>query len=138
MPRALRSGEGKKQGGRSTFLHQDKMQELRSNWQKENPEYLKEWRDKNRHLHNGKENKRRAAKKSNGIYFVSHKELQKLYSSSCVKCNSSEEIQMDHIIPISKGGRHSIGNIQPLCKKCNNSKRDKFMFEWKVNLRMCG
>jgi hypothetical protein len=27
--RALRSGEGKKQGGRSTFLHQDKMQERR-------------------------------------------------------------------------------------------------------------
>lgn len=43
----------------------------------------------------------------------------------CVKCNSQEKLEFDHIIPHSKGGNDTERNIQLLCEKCNRSKSDK-------------
>lgn len=39
--------------------------------------------------------------------------------SICALCGSNEKIQLDHILPISKGGKNEIENIRTLCKKCN-------------------
>ena len=35
-----------------------------------------------------------------------------------------DEMQGDHIIPWSKGGKTIETNLQMLCQKCNNTKRD--------------
>lgn len=40
----------------------------------------------------------------------------------CVKCGSQENLEFDHIIPVSKGGATTYRNIQLLCKKCNLEK----------------
>ena len=45
----------------------------------------------------------------------------------CVNCASSENLNLDHIIPFSKGGRTECGNLQTLCRKCNIEKRDKIL-----------
>lgn len=50
--------------------------------------------------------------------------------NKCVMCGSEENITIDHIIPITKGGTNDIDNLQPLCKSCNSSKRDKTMEEF--------
>ena len=42
----------------------------------------------------------------------------------CAKCGSKQNLEFDHIIPLSKGGSNRAGNIQLLCEKCNRSKRD--------------
>lgn len=34
-------------------------------------------------------------------------------------------IEVDHIIPIAKGGKTVPSNLQVLCSKCNGSKHDK-------------
>jgi hypothetical protein len=43
----------------------------------------------------------------------------------CRACTSEENIEYDHIIPVSKGGNSGEGNIQLLCRKCNRKKRTK-------------
>lgn len=41
---------------------------------------------------------------------------------ACQCCGSSNELEFDHIVPFSCGGKSDHLNIQLLCKKCNRSK----------------
>lgn len=43
----------------------------------------------------------------------------------CVYCGSIENLQLDHIIPFSKGGATTVKNLQLLCQKCNLQKSNK-------------
>lgn len=43
----------------------------------------------------------------------------------CVKCGSTEELTIDHIIPLSKGGGDEPQNWQTLCKPCNVRKGNR-------------
>lgn len=45
--------------------------------------------------------------------------------AKCVKCDSQENLEFDHIIPVSKGGANTARNIQLLCEICNRAKSDK-------------
>ena len=47
------------------------------------------------------------------------------FNHQCVSCGKKSKLTMDHIVPLSKGGRHEIKNIQPLCKSCNSVKGTK-------------
>lgn len=43
--------------------------------------------------------------------------------------NKPNSPELDHIIPISKGGHHLYSNVQLLCRACNGSKRDEMPVE---------
>ncbi|MGV8804475.1 MAG: HNH endonuclease [Polaromonas sp.] len=43
-------------------------------------------------------------------------------AGKCVRCENSEKLEYDHIIPVSKGGSNTERNIQLLCEQCNRSK----------------
>jgi 5-methylcytosine-specific restriction endonuclease McrA len=91
-------------------------------------DYRKQYPEKKAEL----KHRARARMIDNGIYKISNKFLKRLYQSPCVMCKTTEDISADHVIPIARGGRHSEGNLQPLCRSCNSSKNAKTMSEWKL------
>lgn len=48
---------------------------------------------------------------------------------TCQICGSTAQdgvkLEVDHIIPVSRGGRTEMSNLQTLCERCNRGKRDK-------------
>lgn len=104
-------------------------------YRQNNPEKRKEtqanWNAKNLIKFSHYQHNRRAKIKNNGVCKILNKELKRLYNSPCFYCNSKLNIEIDHIIPISRGGKHSIGNLTSACRTCNSSKNNKFITEWK-------
>lgn len=48
---------------------------------------------------------------------------------ACVYCGAAAT-EVDHIVPLSRGGTNEEPNLAPCCKPCNASKRDKTLSEW--------
>ncbi len=45
------------------------------------------------------------------------------YGRKCLACGRTDvKLTLDHIVPISKGGKHTADNAQPLCRPCNTHK----------------
>jgi 5-methylcytosine-specific restriction endonuclease McrA len=69
--------------------------------------------------------RRRAAKDIKTHTYAEWMALLERYKNRCAMCRSTKRLTRDHIIPISLGGDDSIENIQPLCLRCNSSKRNR-------------
>ncbi|MGA7144259.1 MAG: HNH endonuclease [Desulfobacterales bacterium] len=53
----------------------------------------------------------------------------------CLRPTPPKELTMDHIIPISRGGRSTKGNVVAACKECNNAKKHLLPMEWEQYLK---
>ena len=53
----------------------------------------------------------------------------------CLLQVGSAHLTMDHVIPLSRGGKSRKGNIVPACKECNNKKTYLIPVEWQEYLR---
>lgn len=105
-------------------------------WIADNPESVRkikrDWNKRNKDYARSRVLLRRARLKTNGVFKIRKSFLLRLYDSNCIVCGSNQNIQADHVLPLSRGGRHSEGNLQPLCQKCNYSKHHRTMMEWKL------
>lgn len=62
---------------------------------------------------------------------------RKCSSGICHYCGSlkkPEELTMDHIVPLSRGGKSVKNNVVPSCKECNNRKKLLLPMEWEEYL----
>lgn len=51
---------------------------------------------------------------------------QQLQKGVCHYCGAKvdpDQLTMDHVVPVSRGGRSTKGNIVPACESCNKSKK---------------
>lgn len=109
---------------------------LKRQWAKDNPEKIKAI-NQNSYARNPEQYLNNAAKRYAKIKnvdrrTVSNKEIRQLQQKPCLYCGSRILIEIDHIVPIARGGRHSIGNLAPACRACNRSKTDYFIMEWRL------
>jgi hypothetical protein len=45
----------------------------------------------------------------------------------CRRCRTAVNLEVDHIIPVSKGGKTEDSNLQTLCRRCNRHKWKKLI-----------
>ena len=58
---------------------------------------------------------------------------QKTASCTCYYCGTQvphRHLTMDHLVPLSRGGRSTKDNLVPSCKDCNNKKKTMLPVEW--------
>jgi hypothetical protein len=63
--------------------------------------------------------------------------MRKIGGGVCHYCRRKvgrTNLTMDHVVPLSRGGRSAKGNIVPACKECNNKKKYLLPIEWKEYL----
>ena len=54
----------------------------------------------------------------------------KEFNYECAYCGNKENLTIDHIVAISKGGYNCIFNIVPACHRCNSSKQATDVVVW--------
>jgi 5-methylcytosine-specific restriction enzyme A len=63
--------------------------------------------------------------------------MRKMGGGACYYCRRKvgrTDLTMDHVVPLSRGGKSTKGNIVPACKECNNKKKYLLPIEWKEYL----
>lgn len=56
--------------------------------------------------------------------------IAELRTQSCAYCDSTQQIEIDHIVPLARGGTHTPENLAPACRSCNRSKGAFLLEEW--------
>lgn len=102
---------------KSQIKNIDRVKESIRSWFKNNPGKIKEYG----------QNRRARLLSAEGTFSDKEwEELLRKYDYSCLKCGRKDvKLTLDHVVPLSEGGRNSIDNIQPLCGACNSSKGTK-------------
>lgn len=63
--------------------------------------------------------------------------VEEMYGRRCFQCGSTDRLTMDHIRPVSDGGKGAFANLQPLCRPCNEKKADRTSEEVMVYSDIC-
>ncbi|MDJ0624282.1 MAG: HNH endonuclease [Desulfocapsaceae bacterium] len=62
---------------------------------------------------------------------------QKTASGQCYYCGKKtayKNITMDHVLPLTRGGKSTKDNLVPSCKKCNTAKKSMMPLQWQEYL----
>ena len=108
--------------------HKAQVQERNRKWKENNPEQNK--------LNRQHENRLRKYRDRNAVGSFTRKECEtKLRECNykCIYCGQSlsiENITIDHLIPLSKGGTNYIDNLVPSCLECNCKKYNKILYRY--------
>lgn len=105
-------------------------------WVKANPEAVrarkKKWADNNREYIRLAAQRRRLIKA--GKNAASLEEMASIIASANGKCfycdENADPLELDHFIPVARGGGGEIGNLIPACRSCNAKKGARDPHVW--------
>lgn len=101
----------------------------------EHPDSTREWWAANPTRHRLYQAKRRFREANGpGVSERDWRRLVRRYDSRCAYCGARCDPHMDHVIPLKRGGQHSIGNVLPACQPCNSSKSARLLYPWRVSV----
>jgi len=64
--------------------------------------------------------------------------MRRIQEGVCYYCYQKvgrSNLTMDHVVPLSRGGKSTKGNLVPACKDCNNKKKYLLPIEWEEYLK---
>jgi len=108
----------------------DHMAANKDKYKEKRKEYLKT--DKGIAMYRRQAQKRYAMEKAAYVENVDPLEVYQSQDGVCYLCNGKftfKEMEMDHVHPIAKGGKHKRSNCKMACVKCNRSKGSKTLEE---------
>ena len=141
-----------------TDRNREQVNKASSKWRMENPEkrqeVIKRYENKNKderlarrrelyltnsrslkkyksdpHIRRGIKNKVKAK-----LFSVSHEKYdsRKIFERDSYKCSycNSDATELDHVLPLSRGGPDIESNLVACCKSCNRKKHNKHPHEW--------
>lgn len=83
--------------------------------------------------------RRRARKEQSGEFVILARDRRRALNRArgrCAECEArfteDNPLEWDHNVPIVRGGAHGIGNLRPLCRRCNRGKARRFLVEWRA------
>lgn len=94
----------------------------------------KAWRDANPERRRLDGSRRRALIREASVFEVTPRDLAAIVQANgglCVYCGVAPVEHIDHVVPLVRGGSHSVGNLAGACSPCNLSKGKKLLVEWK-------
>lgn len=110
----------------------DRVEHLRQqNLRNERWRYMTD--ESHRLYHRSKSKRRKAQERGSTALMLSRDQLWRRwvqFGHECAYCGASGNLQVEHVIPISKGGEHHLGNIVPACQRCNFSKGRANAEQW--------
>lgn len=96
--------------------------------------YALAYAKRNPHVGQASKRRRKALLADAGVFEFTSRDWRRMCARSggrCFYCGHLAPLTMDHVIPITRGGRHSAGNLVPACARCNSSKKDRLIIEWR-------
>ena len=114
--------------------HRADLREKAAEYRKQSWDVNKLWRTSNREKIRLTAARRRARVRGNTIGLVTVRDVKSMLTKPCTYCGNKSE-HIDHVIPLARGGSHSLGNLAPACQPCNLQKNKKFVIEWKASKR---
>lgn len=66
---------------------------------------------------------------------ITKSEVESILKAPCFYCGGQSD-SLDHVVPVSRGGRHEPENVVAACRRCNSSKHDRLLSEWKPRIAL--
>lgn len=125
--------------------HKEEVKEAQNRWRQEHIERARELKRESQARNwvknlerNALNAHRRRAKirgaEGEGLTLSQWRQMCKECGNRCSYCGSKEKMTVDHVIPLSRGGKHDVSNIVPACKPCNIKKNNKSLL-WFLYVR---